>query len=225
MCGRFALAEARELKQRFHTKNSVPEGVRPNFNAAPTQDLPVIIETDGKPEIRVMHWGLVPIWAKDKPRFAFSTFNARAASLTEKPMWKKLFPARRCLVPATGFYEWQKRGSEKQPFYIHAGKEPIFAMAGLYDEWIDKETGEVFDSFTIITTEPNREMKSIHDRMPVILDRDEEAVWLDPKVQDEGELMPLLNPYDSEMELYEVDRKVGNVRNNSGDLIKPLNSA
>lgn len=223
MCGRFALAETKSLQQRFHTKNAVPEEVRPNYNAAPSQYLPVVIQTGKRPEIRVMHWGLIPVWAKDKPQFAFSTFNARAESLTEKPMWKKVFPSRRCLVPASGFYEWQKRGSDKQPYYIHAGKSPIFAMAGLYDEWIDKETGQVFDSFTIITTRPNEPMRPIHDRMPVILDESEETTWLDPALDDVAVLMPILDPYASQdMALYEVDRKVGNVRNNSSDLIQPI---
>lgn len=223
MCGRFALSEPKELKRRFQAKNAVSQDVGPNYNAAPTQTLPVVVEVDGKTEIKLMHWGIIPVWAKDKPRFAFSTFNARAEALLEKPMWKKLFPARRCLVPATGFYEWQKRGSEKQPYYIHVGKDPIFAMAGLYDEWVDTETGEVFDSFTIITTRPNSVMQKIHNRMPVILDSNEEAAWLHDHTADEGSLLAILNPYDEKDTLaYEVDRKVGNARNNSSDLINPL---
>lgn len=226
MCGRFALADTKDLKSRFHTKNTAPEAVRPNYNAAPTQSLPVIVEVGGRAEIKVMHWGIVPVWAKDKPRFAFSTFNARAESLLEKPMWKKVFPSRRCLVPATGFYEWQKRNNEKRPYYIHVGEREIFAMAGLYDEWADKETGEVFDSFTIITTRPNSVMRKIHDRMPVILGVDEEATWLDVDVSSPEDLLAMLDPYDEKDTLaYPVDQKVGNVRNNSPDLIQPLETA
>ena len=227
MCGRFALTEPKGLQKRFKTSNPLPAGIKPNYNAAPTQQMPVIIEVNGKPQIQVMHWGIIPVWAKDKPRFAFSTFNARAESLIEKPMWKKLFASKRCLVPATGFYEWKKTGSTKQPYYIKVKNQEIFAMAGLYDSWIidkpgEDKAGQVFGSFTIITTTPNIAMKPIHDRMPVVLEADEEADWLNPAHQP-ADLMPLLDPYsDKRIEMYEVDRAVGNVKNNSLELTYPL---
>lgn len=223
MCGRYVLTEPRRLSKRFGLGAPVPASLKPNYNVAPTQDMPTIIRKDGKNLVKIMHWGIVPVWAKDKPRFAFSTFNARAESLLEKPMWKKVFPSKRCLVPANGFYEWQKRADGKQPFYIHSKEEELFAFAGLYDEWVDKDTGEIFDSYTIITTSPNKLMRSIHDRMPVILEKDEEAAWLDDATQDAGELMTLLDSYAAdEMEAYEVDARVGNVRNNSRDLLNAI---
>lgn len=220
MCGRYVLTEPRRLSERFGLDVHVPASLKPNYNVAPTQDMPTIIRKDGKNLLKIMHWGIVPVWAKDKPRFAFSTFNARAESLLEKPMWKKIFPSKRCLVPANGFYEWQKRADGKQPYFIHSKEEEIFAFAGLYDEWVDHDTGEVFDSYTIITTSPNKLMRSIHDRMPVILEKDEEVAWLDDASQDASNLMPLLDPYAAhEMEAHEVDARVGNVRNNSKDLL------
>ncbi|MEI7818552.1 MAG: SOS response-associated peptidase [bacterium] len=224
MCGRYVLTDPKDLGKRFDTANSLPDGVKPNYNVAPTQHMPVIIQRDGKTKIEVMHWGIIPVWAKDKPRFAFSTFNARAESLLEKPMWKRDFVSHRCLVPANGFYEWQKRDDQKQPYYIQVKGQPIFAMAGIYDEWTDQKTDEVFTSYTIITTQPSHDMKPIHDRMPVILDKSEEKMWLDSAI-DPHELMPVLNAYkDGGLELREVDRRVGNARNNEPALLEPIES-
>ncbi len=222
MCGRFTLTTPNELKKRFATANALPKEVKPNYNVAPTQHMPVIICKDGKNHIQVMHWGLIPVWAADKPRFAFSTFNARAESLLEKPMWKKLFATKRCLVPATGFYEWKKQADGKQPFYIGVKDREIFAMAGLYDEWAHKDTGEIFASFTIITTTPNVSMKAIHDRMPVILDLKEENIWLDETEAPES-LQLMLDPYtDKKIEMHMVTRDVGSVKNNNPELIYPI---
>jgi len=223
MCGRFTLTAPTELHSRFKTSNKLPEGLKANYNAAPTQHLPVIMSKDGKNKIEIMHWGLIPVWAKDNKRFAFSTINARAESLLEKPMWKKLVESKRCLVPATGFYEWKKLGAEKQPYYIQVKDQSIFALAGLYDEWTAEGTGEVISSFSIITTTPNTAMKGIHDRMPVILNEEEEGTWLDQKYS-ATDVLPLLNPYPSkDIELHPVDKAVGKVSNNSIELTYPLN--
>jgi putative SOS response-associated peptidase YedK len=172
-----------------------------------------------------MHWGLIPIWAKGNKRFAFSTINARAETLLEKPMWKKLVDTKRCLVPATGFYEWKKIGTDKQPFYIKLKDESVFAMAGLYEEWTEQESGEIVMSFSIVTTAPNKSMREIHDRMPVILDKTEEKEWLNEELSG-SDVMPLLNSYpDKGMELYPVDKAVGKVANNTIELTYPLNEA
>ena len=219
MCGRYTLTSTDHLKRRFDTTNSLPKGVGPNYNAAPTQIMPVVLQNDGDRIIHLMHWGVIPVWAKNNPRFAFSTFNAKAETLLEKTMWKKLIASKRCLVPATGFYEWKKIGTnDKQPYYIRVKNQDIFALAGLYDEWTDNKSGDVFSSFTIITTAPNKTMKEIHDRMPVILDKDEEDEWLNTDNSAE-DVMPLLDSYkDKGMELYPVDKTVGNVKNNKIEL-------
>lgn len=224
MCGRYTLTVTDGLKKRFGTVNALPAEVKPNYNIAPTQHMPVVVRHDGKNHFEVMKWGITPVWALDKPGFHLSTINTRAETILEKPMWKRLVTAKRCLVPATGFYEWQKQGSKKQPFYIKLKKRELFAMAGIYDSYTDKDTGEVIASYSIITTEPNKIMTPIHNRMPVILDADEEKHWLN-ETTDAGDLIPLLNPYDDKgMELYEVDSSVGAVKNNSIELTYPLNS-
>lgn len=223
MCGRYTLAEPDALKKRFATSNSLPTGVKPNYNTAPTQTMPVILNEGGKHKIELMQWGVIPVWAKGKKGFGFSTFNAKAETLDEKPMWKKLFKSKRCLVPATGFYEWKQEGSSKRPFLIHVKGQELFAMAGLYDSWVDDDKGEVVQTYTIITTTPNSKMKHIHDRMPVILDREEESMWLEEGVSD-ADLKLFLNPYEAkDIDMYEVDPKVGTVKgNNSIELTYPL---
>jgi putative SOS response-associated peptidase YedK len=140
-------------------------------------------------------------------------------------MWKKLVDTKRCLVPATGFYEWKKIGTDKQPFYIKLKDESVFAMAGLYEEWTEQESGEIVMSFSIVTTAPNKSMREIHDRMPVILDKTEEKEWLNEELSG-SDVMPLLNSYpDKGMELYPVDKAVGKVANNTIELTYPLNEA
>ena len=222
MCGRYVITDVDHLKKRFETVNDAPKEVQPNYNAAPTQTLPVVIEEGGERRIELMHWGIIPVWAKDKPRFAFSTFNARGESLLEKPMWKYDFARHRCLVPASGFYEWKKIDkTTKQPYYITVKNTSLFAMAGIYDAWSDEKTGETFTSFTIVTTLPNKDMSPIRDRMPVILDHDEEKAWINSEISTD-ELMPMVNSYTSgKLVLTPVDKRVGNVRNNDANLVVP----
>jgi len=222
-CGRYALEHPEWMKKRFAIKGKVPE-VKPNYNAAPTQDMPVVVQKDKANAIEIMRWGLQPVWAKDQPNFAWKTFNARAETLQEKPMWKGPFKKHRCLVPATGYYEWQKIDSKtKQPYFFYLEDHEMFAFAGLYDEWTDKDSGEITRTYSIVTTSPNKIQSPIHDRMPVILNQDEESVWLDSDQDDLGFLESLLNPFTEKgFDLYPVDVAVGNSRNNSPDLVKPI---
>ena len=180
MCGRYVVAGQQELSERFQLRQ-IPLHLMPTFNAAPSQELPVVVEeTDGERELRLLRWGLVPRWRKPGQTNAPTPINARSETVLEKPMFRGLVKGHRCLVPASGFYEWQRQNG-KQPFYIGLRDESLFAFAGLYD---DPPSDDEPGSFTIITTEANALVAPLHDRMPVILRRDDEATWLDPDLTD-----------------------------------------
>jgi putative SOS response-associated peptidase YedK len=214
MCGRYALYETDELGSRYGV--NVGEEIEPNYNAAPTQIMPVVT-TDG---IELMRWGLIPKWARDE-KIGYKLFNARSETLFEKPIWKTAVTRHRCLVPANGFYEWQKRDDGKQPYYIHPKTELTFSFAGVWETW--KHDGQERQTYSILTTEPNREMSPIHNRMPVILYREDESQWLNADSREEIEV--LLNPYqDNGLEMFEVSKEINLVKNNAAELILPVNS-
>jgi putative SOS response-associated peptidase YedK len=190
MCGRFTLDPTTKLYERFQIQNWLE--IKARFNIAPTQDVPVIIRNSPN-RIVMMRWGLIPHWAKDES-IGTKMINARAETITEKPSFKRLLPSKRCIVPASGYYEWQATETGKQPYYIHAEDGEYLPFAGLYDIWKNPEGEEIY-SFTIITTEPTVNLQAIHNRMPVILEPKVEEVWLNPDVTDPGELTPLLHPY------------------------------
>ena len=207
MCGRFTLTtDLKVLADRFGVLLPASTRALPRFNIAPTQPV-IVIGADGQRFLQTMRWGLIPSWAKD-PAIGNRLINARAETLAEKPSFREALKTRRCLIPADGFYEWQKLGKVKQPVRIVLKSREPFALAGLWDRWRSPENIEVL-SCTIITTAANDLIREIHDRMPVILDRAAEAQWLDPKVNDPVQLRPLLQPYPSElMEYYPVSRQV-----------------
>jgi putative SOS response-associated peptidase YedK len=170
-----------------------------------------------------MHWGLVPFWAKDT-KMAFNTINAKAETITTSPTYREPMKRRRCLVPADFFFEWKKLDAKtKQPYAIAMKDAELFAFAGLWDSWKDRVTGKALETFTVITTAPNELMEPIHNRMPVILHRQDYARWLKPG--DPANLpVDLLRPYPAEeMKAWPVGNDVGNVRNNRPELIEPLN--
>ncbi len=188
MCGRYVITwQPDEISERFQLRR-LPEGMFQtymNFNSAPTQELPVIvIDEAGERVIREMRWGLKARWAKPGDTKAVTPFNARADTLLEKPMFRNLVKSKRCLVPARGYYEWQNRGDYKQPFLISLPDAPLIAFAGLYDEFVPQGEEEPVASYTILTTAPNEFAGQFHNRMPVILDPDEEADWIDPSITD-----------------------------------------
>jgi putative SOS response-associated peptidase YedK len=222
MCGRYVLEAPEDLSERFQLRQLAIQ-LPHTWNAAPTNQLPVIVENqEGEREAKLMQWGLIPRWAKPGEKKGLAPFNARAETLSEKPMFRGLIKRNRCLVPANGFYEWKNLGDHKQPYYITVPDDPLFAFAGLYEQ-ATGENGEPIESYTIITTEPNELMSSLHNRMPVILHPQDEEEWLDPEVTDPAQVERLLVPYPSaEMEAYPVSRKVGNTRNNGPDLIEPI---
>jgi len=179
----------------------------------------VRLDRDGNRELAVLRWALIPFWAKDK-KIGFKSINARAETVATAPAFREAFPRRRCLVPATGFYEWKKLpGGGKQPYNIGMRDGSLFAMAGLWECW--KKGPEPIESFTIITGPPNSLVAELHDRMPVILEPDHWDAWLTSK--DTGEVQAMLQPFPAQlMSAYPVSPKVGNVKDDTPDLIEPL---
>jgi putative SOS response-associated peptidase YedK len=221
MCGRFLLnAPMEALELQFGAVAGMDFG--PRFNIAPTNPVPVVKETEVGRVITLHHWGLIPSWAKD-PAMGGRLCNARAETLADKPSFRAAFRRRRCLVPASGFYEWQVRpGQPKQPYLIQAVSGEPLAFAGLWDLW------EGFDgcleSCTIITTEANHFMAPVHDRMPVVLARADWATWLDPQPRDWArELAPLqalLRPCpEGWLRMHPVGPRVGNVKDDDPGLM------
>lgn len=217
MCGRYSLAPTENLAARFNAEElQVP--LLPRYNVAPSQSMPVVVHTSPN-RLALMQWGLVPAWSKE-PRAAFSTINARAETIATSSVFRGPFKSRRCLVPASGFYEWHKTGQGKQPFCIRLRGGDLFAFAGLYDIWRDGDGNELH-SYTIITTAPNDVVAPIHNRMPAILRPEDEALWLD-RDADPERLRALLAPYPAEeMEAFAVSRAVNNPANEGAELMRP----
>ena len=207
MCGRYSLACIDDLCGRFRVIDPAI-GFRSHFNIAPGSMNPVIVVHE-RAEAVMMQWGLVPHWAKDITA-THRPINARAEGLAEKPMFRDLLRTKRCIVPASGFFEWKQEGRRKVPFYIHVKDDPVFAFAGLYDIWRNP-AGVSLTTYTIITTAANTLMAPIHNRMPVILRQDDEMRWLSREVLSTDEVRRILAPYPHEgMEAYPVSERVNN---------------
>lgn len=208
MCGRFSFApDLRVVNEHFEITVD-PELYKPRYNCAPTQNLAIITNTEPE-KLSFFKWGLIPFWAKDIS-IGSKLINARAETLLEKPSFRNAFSRRRCLVPADSFYEWSQT-KPKVPFRIRLKHEQLFSMAGLWENW-KGPSGESVNSFTIITTSPNKMMSGIHSRMPAILPKKSEKLWLgDLPVSD---LINLIQPYPDElMEVYEISTMVNSVFN------------
>lgn len=226
MCGRFvSKAKKEEIEREFKVKIGSGDLTVPRYNIAPTQFIAALTEVENSREVSLFKWGLVPHWAKDDS-IGNKLINARAETLGEKPSFREAFRSRRCIIPASGFFEWSKTSKGvKQPFYFHLKDKEIFGFAGLWEEWLNKETGELTDSCVIITTEANEVLKPVHDRMPVILKSDFYEQWLDPKEKNTDRLQKLLAPYPpAEMATHAVSRAVNIATNDSAELITPVNS-
>lgn len=225
MCGRFTLAAPQEKVEReFSIKSSEQGGLfTPRYNIAPSQFVPVVRELENERAVSALKWGLIPSWAKDDS-FAAKMINARAETLAEKPSFREPFKSRRCLVPASGFYEWEKTSSgAKQPHYFYLKNQELFAFAALWEEWLDRDSGELLETFTVITTEANDVLKPVHDRMPVIVKREDYSEWLDAKIKDTGKLEKFLVPYPADkMSSHPVSRAVNSPFADAPELI--LNS-
>ncbi|WP_162427264.1 SOS response-associated peptidase [Pontibacter pudoricolor] len=219
MCGRYSVIPKAKGKSRVSKllENHIQEA---NYNAAPSQSLPVVTN-DHPDEVQYFSWGLQPFWAKDAKTVKRS-INARAETLAEKPSFRNLLKSKRCLVPADGFYEWQVTEQGKMPYRILLKNEELFSFAGLWDEWLDKSTGEVLHTYTIITTEANELVKPIHDRMPVILSPEAEELWLDSHETQE-DLLTLLKPYKTDtMKAYPISPLINSPLNNVPEVLNSL---
>lgn len=215
MCGRYSVIDLANYVDRFKTINK--SDFRPNYNAAPTQQLPIIIPTDGGNIIENVHWGIPRVLGKD---FVKEIINTRADKAFSG-FWRKTVVNNRCLVPANSFFEWQKQDDGKHPFLIRPKDESLFAFAGIWSDWTNKE-GITYRTYSIMTTEPNHEMKSIHDRMPVILQKEDEQTWLNHNLEQETIERLLFPSQDGRLEMYEVSKDVNNVRNNNADILNPV---
>ncbi len=222
MCGRYSLICIDDLGNRFRIFNPML-GARSKFNIAPGTRQPVIVQGALSRELKQMQWGLVSHWTKDL-KAAHPIINARAESLLEKPSLASLLKTKRCLVPASGFFEWKHEGARKIPFYLHLNDQPLFAFAGLYDEWHDS-AGALLTTYTIITTEPNDLMATVHNRMPVIMSPEHEDGWLTGEQPDIGHLREMLAPYPAEkMVMHPVSPLVNTPSANDERVVRPVAS-
>jgi putative SOS response-associated peptidase YedK len=228
VCGRFTLtADPDELRRVFSGLNlpqaiTDTQNITPRYNIAPTQPV-MVIANDGRDRFDHYLWGLIPSWAKD-PEIGNRMINARAETLAEKPAFRSAFRRRRCLIPASGFYEWKQEAGRKgkTPMYIKLKSGESFAFAGLWESWNSPDGSNIL-SCTIITTTPNELMQSIHNRMPVILPPEAYGLWLTPRDLPAAQLQPLLKPYPAEeMTAYPVSTLVNSPVNDVPECIAPV---
>lgn len=222
MCGRYTLTRRQQVVAERFGVEQLTMNIEPRFNIAPTQPVPVVLTEDGKPRLDVMRWGLVPFWSKDiksmKP-----LINARGETIAQKPAFKNCLIRRRCLIPADGFFEWKREGKEKIPMYIYCADMELFAFAGLWEEWKDRESGNVVRSCSIITIGANNTVAPVHDRMPVILRPEDESAWLDTSRTKPEELMQFVIPAaDERIKMHEVSAQVNKWSVETPDLIVPV---
>ncbi len=214
MCGRFAFYSPTEAAAALFGV-SAPTEVQPRYNIAPTQYIAAVRDNDDKErELVMLRWGLVPPWAKD-PSIGNRMINARAETVAEKPSYRAAFRHRRCVVLADGFYEWRREDDAKTPYFISLASGEPFALAGLWENWTDKQSGESLQTTTLITTEANEFMRSLHHRMPVIVQAEAAGEWL------AGSAEPLERAADRtpDLQAWPVDRRVNNARNEGEELI------
>ena len=217
MCGRFQLSvTGKQISERFNVE-VFDERYKPCYNCAPSRELPVITN-DNQKELQFFRWGLIPFWAKD-PKIGMRLINARAETLTDKPSFKHAFKTRRCLIPANGFFEWKKE-KKRVPYRFFLKNDSLFAMAGLWDVWKDS-SGKPVHSFTIVTTDANEIVKPVHDRMPVILPKEKERLWLEE--QNPQLLQSLLQPYPGDdLEFYPVSGLINKPQNDFPEVVMPV---
>lgn len=231
MCGRYAFYTPIEAVTRLFAVNEVhATDIAPRYNIAPTQEVPIVRSSpfhgegaDHAPlrELALARWGLVPFWAKELA-VGNRMINARAETVADKPAFRAAFRKRRCLVPADGFFEWQRTGDGKQPWYIHAASGEPLALAGLWELWDGGGEAPPVASCTIITTRANEFMRPLHDRMPVVLDADARDAWLDPAAAASALQALLEPPGEALLEAWPVSRRVNSPFNEDPSLVEPV---
>ncbi len=220
MCGRFTLKTPAPAVAKAFGLADVPE-LDARYNIAPTQGVAVIRAGAEGRRLDLLRWGLIPAWVKDLKQ-APTLVNARVDTLLEKPSFRGAFRARRCLIPADGFYEWKTIGGKKQPMYFSMNDGAPFALAGLWERW-EGPDGSVIESCTTLTTDPNSVVAQVHDRMPVILPAEAYGLWLDPRMTDPQRVMGLLGPYPAEaMQVHPVSPKVNAASAEGPDCVVPV---
>jgi len=224
MCGRYSQRQSAAIISQAFQVDNVPN-LKPRYNIAPTQSVATILQTSAatKRQFKMLHWGLIPSWAKDA-KMGAKLINARAETVADKPAFRSAFRKRRCLVVADGFYEWQphENKKQKQPFYFKMKDEQLFAFAGLWEHWQDAN-GEEIESCSLLTTEANELMEPIHNRMPVIIEPKNYDLWLDPEVKNPELLQPLLHPYPTEqMTTHPVSTLVNKASNDTAECINSI---
>ncbi|GHP17175.1 DUF159 family protein [Rhodococcus sp. NKCM2511] len=234
MCGRYASTRSdSDLQAVFDIAETVGDEVPPSYNVAPTQTIRTVLErapkdepeSDGVRQLRSVRWGLIPSWAKDA-KIGSRLINARSETITEKPSFKKAASRRRCIIPADGYYEWEKRDGAKVPYFLH--EQGVLAMAGLYELWRDPTKADDDEdrwvwSATVLTSPAADALGHIHDRSPVVLPPELRASWLDPTLTDLNEVSELLAAIpEPRLEPYEVSTAVNSVKNNSPELLTPV---
>jgi len=219
MCGRFALAAtSEELAYHFNLNRQVK--IEPRYNIAPSQPVIIIRSGTNGNKLSAVRWGLIPHWSKDE-KIGYKLINARAETVKEKPSFRDAFKSRRCLIPATGFFEWKHESRMKQPYFIKMKNGGLFALAGLWESWQNPE-GKTIDSCTIITTDANGIVGKIHDRMPVIIPNQSYGLWLS-SAGNGNSFLEYLKPYDPfKMTAYTVSSMVNQVKNEGPGCIKKI---
>jgi putative SOS response-associated peptidase YedK len=226
MCGRYRLSRRKQIIEEHFDSVSGEEDWTPRYNVAPTQPVPIIRQNpkESVRQLSLVRWGLIPFWARDASGAA-KMINARSETASGKPAFRDALKSRRCLVPADGFYEWQRTSKTKQPFCFEVNGGSLFAFAGLWDRWRDP-SGNWIKTCSILTTTPNAVTSAVHDRMPVILDPDSYDLWLDPGMKDVSAASGMLKPYDARlMRCYPVSSRVNRVANDDQECSAPVGLA
>lgn len=219
MCGRYAITTAPEAIRRLFAYLEQPN-FPPRYNIAPTQPVPIVRMVEGRRQLALVRWGLIPAWVKDPRAFAL-LINARGESVLEKPAFRNAMKRRRCLFPADGFYEWKREGEKKRPYFVRLKSGRPMAFAGLWESWMGPN-GEEMETAAIVTTTASRSIAHIHDRMPVIVPPEAFDFWLDPNVDGETAAAMIQPARDALIEAYEVSSAVNRTANDSAMLIEPL---
>ncbi len=219
MCGRISTGDLSEetLKTHFNLDTILP--FQKSYNIAPSLQIPAIRKHSKIRSMANLRWGLIPHWSRDK-EIAQHTFNARIETLTQKPSFRDSIKSKRCIIPASGFYEWQKLGDKKQPYYIYRADGRPIAFAGLWDSWIDSESGESIESCSIVTMPATSLVAEIHERMPAILEPEHFDVWLDPEFKEPHVLQDILKAEEHDLVMYPVSSYVSNSRNDGEKCIE-----